>query len=82
MRYPGRFAPHIHFKIKTKGQPEWTTQLFIKGYPGNMQDGVYQGIGDAAARDSVTKDFVPVKDSRIGELAAQFDIMLGVTPEG
>ena len=35
-----------------------------------------------AARDSVTKDFAPVKDSRIGELAAQFDIVLGVTPEG
>jgi protocatechuate 3,4-dioxygenase beta subunit len=82
VRYPGRSAPHIHFKIKLKGQREWTTQLFIKGYPGNLQDGVYQGIGSAAARDSVTKDFAPVKDSRIGELAAQFDIVLGVTPEG
>jgi protocatechuate 3,4-dioxygenase beta subunit len=80
VRYPGRFAPHIHFKIKTKGQPEWTTQLFIKGYPGNEQDGVYQQIA-GAARDTVTKDFTPVKDSRIGELAAQFDIVLGFTPE-
>jgi len=26
-------------------------------------------------------DFVPVKGSRIGELAATFDIVLGVTPE-
>jgi protocatechuate 3,4-dioxygenase beta subunit len=82
VRYPGRQAPHIHFKIKTKGQPEWTTQLFIKGYPSNMQDGVYQGIGTAEARETVTKDFAPVKDSRIGELAAQFDIVLGFTPEG
>ena len=81
VRYPGRQAPHIHFKIKLKGRPEWTTQLFIKGYPGNLQDGVYQGIGNAAARDSVTKDFAPVKDSRFGELAAQFDIVLGFTPE-
>jgi protocatechuate 3,4-dioxygenase beta subunit len=81
VRYPGRFAPHIHFKIKMKGQPEWTTQLFIKGYPSNMQDGVYQGIGTAEARETVTKDFAPVKDLRIGELAAQFDIVLGFTPE-
>jgi hypothetical protein len=26
-------------------------------------------------------DFTPVKDSKIGELAATFDIVLGVTPE-
>lgn len=80
VRYPGRQAPHIHFKIKTKGQPEWTTQLFIKGYPGNEQDGVYLQIA-GAARETVTKDFTSVKDSRIGELAAQFDIVLGFTPK-
>src|SRR5271170_3579713 len=41
VRYPGRQAPHIHFKIKMKGQEPWTTQLFIKGFPGNVRDGVY-----------------------------------------
>lgn len=82
VRYPGRQAPHIHFKIKTKGRRDWTTQLFIKGYPGNERDGVYQEIGDAQARESVSRDFTPLKNSRIGELAAQFDIVLGVTPEG
>jgi len=81
VRYPGRQAPHIHFMIKMKGQRPWTTQLFIKGEPGNEQDGVYREIGDAQALDTVTKDFVPVKDSRIGELAARFDIVLGQTPE-
>ena len=81
VRYPGRQAPHIHFKIKTKGREPWTTQLFVKGDPGNVKDGVYQEIGDAAARDSVTKDFRPVKSSRLGELAAQFDIVMGITPE-
>ncbi len=80
VRYPGRQAPHIHFKVKMKGQREWTTQLFIKGHPGNAQDGVYNRIGDQAARDSVTVDFVPLNDSRIGELAARFDLVLGVTP--
>jgi len=82
VRYPGRQAPHIHFKIKMKGREDWTTQLFIKGDAGNAQDGVYREIGNQEARDSVTMDFVPVKGSRIGELSARFDIMLGVTPEG
>jgi protocatechuate 3,4-dioxygenase beta subunit len=82
VRYPGRQAPHIHFKIKMKGRPEWTTQLFMKGEAGNEKDGVYRGIGDQSARDSVTMDFTPIKNSRIGELAARFDIVLGVTPEG
>jgi protocatechuate 3,4-dioxygenase, beta subunit len=82
VRYPGRQAPHIHFKVKMKGREEWTTQLFIKGNPGNTQDGVYNGIDDQAARDTVTVDFTPLKSSRIGELAARFDIVLGVTPEG
>ena len=82
VRYPGRQAPHIHFKIKMKGRDDWTTQLFMKGYAGNAQDGVYRELSNQDARDSVTVDFVPVKGSRIGEVAARFDIMLGVTPEG
>ena len=77
--YPGRSAPHIHFKIKTKGQPAWTTQLFIKGHPGNERDGVYQEIGDAQARATVTREFTPLKGSTLGEQAAQFDIILGAT---
>jgi protocatechuate 3,4-dioxygenase beta subunit len=81
VRYPGRQAPHVHFKVKMKGRREWTTQLFMKGNPGNAQDGIYGRIGDQAARDSVTVDFAPIKDSRIGELAARFDIVLGVTPQ-
>ncbi len=79
--YNGRQAPHVHFKIKVKGQRDWTTQLFIKGDPGNMRDGIYRRIGDEAARDTVTVDFTPLKSSRIGELAARFDIVLGLTPQ-
>jgi protocatechuate 3,4-dioxygenase beta subunit len=80
--YGGRQAPHIHFKVKTKGQRDWTTQLFIKGEPGNERDGIYRHVGGAAARDSVTTEFSAVKGSRIGELAARFDIILGATAEG
>src|SRR5437899_4795511 len=81
VRYPGRQAPHVHFKIKMKGREQWTTQLFIKGFPGNLRDGVYGRIGDAKARETVTVPIVPVAGSRIGELAAKFDIVLGFTAE-
>jgi protocatechuate 3,4-dioxygenase beta subunit len=79
--YPSRAAPHIHFMIKVKGREPWTTQLYIKGHPGNARDGIYRGIGDGSEQDAVTVDFKPVKDSRIGELTAKFDIILGFTPE-
>jgi protocatechuate 3,4-dioxygenase beta subunit len=79
--YSGRPAPHIHFKIKMKGQADWTTQLFVKGSPGNARDAVYRRIGAAKAQESVTMDFSPMKDSRIGELAVRFDILLGITPQ-
>jgi protocatechuate 3,4-dioxygenase beta subunit len=81
-RYAGRPAPHVHFKVKMKGREPWTTQLFVKGDPGNQQDRIWRGIGEQRARDSVTVDFAPIKGSRAGELAARFDIVLGATPQG
>jgi protocatechuate 3,4-dioxygenase beta subunit len=78
--YPGR-TPHIHFKIK-KGQKELlTTQCYIKGHPGNERDGIYRSLRDPKARASLTVDFNPVKESKIGEVAANFDVVLGSTPE-
>src|SRR6266550_7387178 len=77
--YPGR-TPHIHYKVKRNGKELLTTQCYIKGNPANERDGVWRGIGDGKARASVTVDFAPLKGSRVGELAARFDIVLGVTP--
>lgn len=79
--YPGR-TPHIHFKIK-KGEKELlTTQCYVKGHPNNERDGILRGIRDQKARAAVLVDFAPLKASRIGEVAARFDIVLGFTPEG
>jgi len=78
--YPGR-APHIHFAVKMKGREKWTTQCYVKGHEGNERDGVIRGIEDPAARESVMVDFAPMKESKIGELAARFDIVMGFTPE-
>jgi len=78
--YPGR-TRHIHYAVKMKGREKWTTQCYIKGEPQNDKDGIYRGIKDPKARESVTVDFAPIRSSRIGELAARFDIVLGLTPE-
>jgi len=78
--YTGRTA-HIHFGISQNGRRIYTTQLFIKGNPENDRDGIFSDIRDKAARDSVLVDFKPMPDSKIGELAANFDIVMGVTPE-
>ena len=78
--YPGR-TPHIHYKVKLKGREALTTQCYIKGDPQNERDGVFRGIPDAKARESVLVDFAPIKSSKTGELAAKFDVVLGLTPE-
>jgi protocatechuate 3,4-dioxygenase beta subunit len=79
--YPDRQAPHIHFAVKIKGREKWTTQCYVKGHPGNERDFILRAISDAKARDSVIIDFAPIKGSRIGELAAKFDVVMGFTPE-
>src|SRR5579859_1132138 len=78
--YERRPAGHVHFAVKVKGREKWTTQLFVKGAPGNAVDQVYQRIRDPKARESVTVDFLPVKGSRVGELTARFDLDMGFTP--
>ena len=67
--------------MKLKGKEALTTQCYVKGHPGNERDGLWRSIRDEKLRDAITIDFAPIKESKIGELAAKFDIVLGVTPE-
>lgn len=78
--YPGR-SPHIHFAVKVPGRDAFTTQSYVKGHPGNERDGIYKSVRDPKARESITLDYVPLPKSKVGELAAKFDIVLGFTPE-
>jgi len=78
--YPGR-TPHIHFMVKLKGQDAFTTQCYIKGHPQNERDFVFRSTGDAKAKELLEVEFEPIKDSKLGELAARFDIVLGYTPK-
>lgn len=79
--YPGR-TPHIHVKVR-KGERELlTTQCYIEAEKErNAQDGIYRSLKSEQERKSLTVAFTPIKDSKIGELAAKFDIVLGVTPK-
>ena len=78
--YPGR-SPHIHYKVRRGAKELLTTQCYIKGHPGNEKDGVWKGIKGEKERASVTVDFSPLRGGKAGELAARFDIVLGLTPE-
>jgi protocatechuate 3,4-dioxygenase beta subunit len=79
--YPGR-TPHIHFKIKQRGAEEFVTQCYIKGHPQNEHDGIFRSIRDPKERAAVEVDFALLKESKLGEVAAKFDIVLGMTPTG
>ncbi len=47
----------------------------------NEADGLFRNVRDPLARKSILVDFNPVKHSKLGELAANFDIVLGRTVE-
>jgi len=79
--YPGR-TPHVHFKVTRRNRHLITTQCYVKGEARNERDGIYRSITDPKAREAVTIAFAPMEGSKIGELVARFDIVLGFTPEG
>jgi protocatechuate 3,4-dioxygenase beta subunit len=81
--YRGRPAAHIHARIWKGDKKLLTTECFIKGFPGNERDGQFKQIRarDPKGHATLCVDFALVKDSRIGELAARWDIILGYSPE-
>ncbi len=80
--YPGR-TPHIHFKIKRGRKELLTTQLYSKDEAArNAKDGIWAAVRNIKQRDAITVDFTKLKESKTGELAANFVIVLGFTPAG
>ena len=76
--YPGR-TPHIHVKLHKGGHELLTTQLYVQGHPLNERDGILRSIRDPRQRALVLVPFQRSSE-RPGELAARFDIVLGMTP--
>jgi protocatechuate 3,4-dioxygenase beta subunit len=79
--YPGR-SPHIHYKVRRGGKDLLTTQCYIKGHPGNANDGIWKNLREGRERDSVTVAFAPLPGAKAGELMAKFDLVMGLTPAG
>lgn len=77
----GPRTPHIHFAVEIKGKRHLTTQCYIKGHEMNDRDGVLRGLRDPKARELLMVNFKPMNDSKLNELAANFDIVIGTTPE-
>lgn len=81
--YHGRPAAHIHARVWKGTRKLLTTECFVKGNAGNERDGQYKRIRDRDPKghETLCLDFAPVKESKIGELAARWEIVLGYTPE-
>ena len=78
--YPGR-TPHIHFAVYVKNKRVLATQCLISGHDMNARDGLFKNIKDPTLQKKLLVDFVPLAESKIGELTANFDIVIGVTPD-
>ena len=77
----GPRTPHIHFAVYRGGKRLLTTQCYIRGEKQNERDGVLRSMRDPQAAERLMVDFRPLPDSSIGELTANFEIILGRTPE-
>ena len=77
--YPGR-TRHVHYQITATNGQKLVTQLYVEGDPLNANDGVLNGIRDLSLRNSVIVPWTPIAGSPTGELAANFDIIFGMTP--
>jgi protocatechuate 3,4-dioxygenase beta subunit len=78
--YPGR-TRHIHYQIKTPNRGDLVTQLHFTGEALNANDGVLNGVRDAAQRASIIRPIEAVETSALNEKRVSFDIVMGFTPE-
>ena len=78
--YPGR-TPHIHYKVKKGNKELLTSQIMIAGHEQNKGDGVLREAGGVFEQELMMAEFKAMKGSKIGELEAKFDIVIGKTPD-
>ena len=53
--------------------------MHIKDHPDNSRDFILNGMRDAKMRETVLAEFRKIQGSKIGELSANFDIVMGYT---
>jgi protocatechuate 3,4-dioxygenase beta subunit len=70
---------HIHVAVSQNGRRVFTSQLLVNGHPANARDGIVKNL-EPRALQTLLVDFKPVPGTKLGELSANFDIVLGATP--
>ena len=69
---------HIHVAVSQNGRRVFTSQLLVNGHPANARDSVVRNLEPRALK-TLLVDFTPLPGSKLGELGASFDIVLGRT---
>lgn len=69
---------HIHFGISKGGRRIFTTQMLVEGEPGNPRDNLVKQLSPADLK-TLLVPFRPLPDSKLGEMTASFDLVLGQT---
>ena len=69
---------HIHVAVSQNGRRVFTSQLLVNGHPANARDSVVRNLEPRALK-TLLVDFKPLPGSKLGELGASFDIVLGRT---
>jgi len=76
----GQFrAPHIHVAVSKAGKRIMATQALVKGHEANKGDLIVERIKDPKLLETLMVEYTPLPGSKLGELAANFDIHLGRT---
>ncbi|MFT5470604.1 MAG: protocatechuate 3,4-dioxygenase beta subunit [Verrucomicrobiales bacterium] len=76
----GPRTPHIHVAVSVGGERVLTTQVYIKGYEQNARDRLFNDTPEKL-RGLLETDYKPVEGSETGELFANWDAVIGYTPE-
>ena len=71
-------CPHIHVAVSQNGRRIFTSQFLIKGHPANVGDAVTRNL-DPRVLQTILVDFKALPGSKLGELSADVDIVLGKT---
>ena len=64
--------------MSQNGRRVFTTQMLVNGHPANARDGLSRRL-DPAALKTILVDFKPMPGSKLGELTANFEVILGAT---
>lgn len=80
-RHYRRRTSHIHLAVKKDADRMLTTQLYSSDDPKNATDRPLNSVTNTKAREMLICDYKPIPGSKTGELAVNFDVVIGMTPE-